>query len=307
MKPVAVERAEHEKQKLQAEVIEHTRHNHQTNSSQDLITVVITNYKPIDAEIEKHRMVSSNSSSDRAIPFWKILQREPFLPPDVRKNERGMQGYENLSDSELVDFYDDLEEIYRFTTETLAKWKDKVHKQHLNRYLLPFALQNKILTANKDQWDYFLYVRNRHDVDPNMRIIAEKIQEAIDSSEPRHVDFYSKFPHIPFIREEERKDDDIEKLVLKSVARCARVSYENHDKKIPTEEEDLDLAYMLVERDYYSERKQIQIDEDDPIHATPTEHQGSPATPDTRSGNFHSWHQFRKIVENIDSLSNLEV
>ena len=47
--------------------------------------------KFIDAEFEKHRMLSSNSSSSRAIPFKNL--DEVYFPFDVRENQKGMQGY----------------------------------------------------------------------------------------------------------------------------------------------------------------------------------------------------------------------
>ena len=72
-----------------------------------LTTLQIKAPKFIDAEFEKHRMLSSNSSSDRAIPFTKLADRPYFLPLDVRLNQSGMQGIEVMSDDEVAKFHED--------------------------------------------------------------------------------------------------------------------------------------------------------------------------------------------------------
>ena len=78
-----------------------------------------------------------------------------------------------------------------------------------------------------------------------------------------------------------------------SAARCARVSYHNFEGKETTIEEDLALFQKIIV--------------DQPVHASPVEHQ---ATPDWRSfetgkwinskrhGNLIGWQQARKFVPN---------
>ena len=73
--------------------------------------------------------------------------------------------------------------------------------------------------------------------------------------------------------------------VKRSVAKCARVSYKNHDGTDSTVEQDLALYDRLLG----------QL----PIHASPAEHQAM-AIDDAgeRSGNFRGWIQYRKTLEN---------
>jgi hypothetical protein len=74
-------------------------------------------------------------------------------------------------------------------------------------------------------------------------------------------------------------------LIKMSVARCARVSYLNHDGTKSTLEQDLALYDRLVGSA--------------PIHASPAEHQAVPLSdPNERSGNFRGWLQYRKTLQN---------
>ena len=62
------------------------------NENHQLITIQTIAPYFLDAEIEKHRMISSNSSSNRAIPITKTTTADYFIPEDVRFNQKGMQG-----------------------------------------------------------------------------------------------------------------------------------------------------------------------------------------------------------------------
>lgn len=77
-------------------------------------------------------------------------------------------------------------------------------------------------------------------------------------------------------------------LIKLSVARCARVSFLNHEGRKPSQEEDLKLYDRLLANQ--------------PIHASPAEHQATPLyAKDGGSGNFKGWLQYRKMIphENI--------
>ncbi len=77
----------------------------------------------------------------------------------------------------------------------------------------------------------------------------------------------------------------IDCAIKRSVARCARVSYLNHDGTESTPEQD----YQLYDRLLGSS----------PIHASPAEHQAKAVSdPFARSGNFRGWIQYRKTLEN---------
>jgi len=101
-----------------------------SSSGVRLITLQLKGPKFLDAEFEKHRMISSNSSSDRAIPLKTILKKEYFLPEDVRLNEAGMQGEDTVGVLEIINFHNDLINMRSDIATILSKW-DHVHKQHL--------------------------------------------------------------------------------------------------------------------------------------------------------------------------------
>lgn len=272
----------------------------------ELWTLETCAVKTIDAEFEKHRMLSSNSSSSRAIPFSKTPAT--FFPPDVRKQERGMQGYEQISESELKTFHYSLRQILDYTKRALWWYTDEankhratgqitpIHKQHLNRYLEPWTLQKKVVTAT--EWSNFFKLRLAADAQPEIQILARCMREAMDQVTPSVLQPGEW--HLPYVTE----DLDLETAQKCSVARCARVSYMNHDKTKPDVGKDLSLFDFLLGS----------------MHLTPLEHQATPMRQpgltinmvenwqwpegmthfDTKgcawSGNFKSWIQYRQLM-----------
>ena len=276
--------------KIDAVIIEHSSFN-----GNELISIETYAPKFLDAEIEKHRMISSNSSSDRAIPIERMIEADYFIPDDVRLNQSGMQGEEKAAKYEREELVNLFEGIREKSCQVMVDLKH-IHKQHLNRLLLPFSYQKKIMTANKEQWDYFLSLRLHKAADPAIYQLAYKINDAIEKSFP--VELESEDWHLPYIRNEERFEYSVENLCKMSSARCARTSYNNHDGTIAKLEDDLKLFGFLINEEL--------------PHATPTEHQAKPMVDidlesdgishmtsrgEMMSGNFSNFIQFRKILE----------
>ena len=237
---------------ISASVIEHSSY-----QGIELITIQTRAPKFLDAEIEKHRMLSSNSSSDRAIPFEKNKSAVPFIPTDVRLNEPGMQGHTALDEKQAGDFYADMYRLYEYICIALKPW-DHVHKQHLNRYILPFAWQHKVITGNREQFEYFLKLRESPSADPAIQDLASKIREAITVSEPTELSIGQW--HLPYVTQDERQTLTERNAVVVSVARCARVSYSNHDSTESNFAKD-ELLYDMLRTNK---------------HMTPFEHQATP-------------------------------
>ena len=279
---------------IEAKIIEHSEFN-----GQELITIQTKAPKFLDAEIEKHRMISSNSSSDRAIPVNKMVEAEYFLPDDIRTNQKGMQGEGQVSEEFKQNFKTDLLFLRDDICNLMKKWSEdyNIHKQHVNRYILPFSYQTKVMTCNKDQWDYFLSLRLHKAADPAIYKLAQAINAAIILSTPMSLKLGEW--HLPYIKDLERNEHPNEDLCMMSSARCARTSYNNHDGSKPDKEKDFELFKFLINEDL--------------PHATPTEHQATPMSKHCNvetdgvshidaydklwSGNFHSFIQFRKILE----------
>lgn len=262
-------------------------------NGQRITTVQFTAPKFLDAEFEKHRVISSNSSSDRAIPFSKMVSNPFFLPGDVRRNQAGMQGYETLSPDELQEFLSTLEEIRSFTVSKLLKWSSIVHKQHLNRYLLGFSYQSKIATAT--DWENFFHLRTHPTADPAMQDLACGIKRVMEASVP-----VERSWHIPYVTDVEEDTLSLGTLAKVATARCARVSYNNHDGSMPSVEADLELFNQLATRPF-TDKRGIFYDVEDPKHLSPLEHvaffPSVEGRPTKYCGNFKGWNQFRKYVE----------
>ena len=117
------------------------------------------------AELNTHRMLSSNTASSRAIPFMKMVesvQTNPFIPFAWQKHHTGMQGYEYLSETEkfnLVEFTESL----KITLESMTSSEDYNKSKRrldekleiINKLLKPFT----DLSMTLDEW--WLFARDR--------------------------------------------------------------------------------------------------------------------------------------------------
>lgn len=157
--------------------------------------------------------------------------------------------------------------------------KAGAHKQVVNRILEPWSHISVVVTAT--EWANFFALRDHKDADPTMRALAQAMKKAMKASEPKLVKQGEW--HLPYIRPHEMELYDTEILLMRSAARCARVSYLRHDGQMPSLSDDRRLYKQLVEGDL--------------VHASPTEHQATPSD-DGFYANFRGWLQFRKFIPN---------
>jgi hypothetical protein len=229
-------------------------------------------------------MFSRSASSSRAIPINKIISQvwnNPAMPLYWGANIAGMQSKEELTGIKLA--------LAKFTWRTASKFacifayifsKIGLHKQIGNRILEPFSFINVIVTAT--DYDNFFHLRIHPDAQPEIQELARKMREAIDSSTPRELS-YGEW-HLPYVFEYELRDNDESDVLKMSTARCARVSYSNHDGSKPSVSKDIELYERLVGSQ--------------PIHASPAEHQATPGyDSETYYKNFKGWIQYRDAVE----------
>ncbi len=257
-----------------------------------LTTYILTYPRFIHSEFMTHRMFSRNASSSRAIPVKKQIQMvidNPAIPIAFTKNKAGMQGGEALA-GEAHDMAEwcwlkAREAAVGFATQLASL---DVHKQYANRILEPFAHITVICSAT--EYDNFFALRCHSAAQPEIQELAKFMYVARQVSLP--VAMEEGELHLPFVSDEEKQqcgeglisNND---LVQMSVARCARVSYLNHEGEKSSLEEDRTLYQRLVGSA--------------PIHASPAEHQASAMTKgdeSTFSGNFKGWTQYRKQLEN---------
>lgn len=270
----------------------------------------------IHSELMTHRMFSRNASSSRAIPvktFLKQIREEPARPISWGLNQAGMQASKDWTfDEDTFGDWTPLKEwelAARNASEHAKNLADEnIHKQVSNRLLEPFQFMNTVVTAT--EYDNWFYLRDHKDAQPEIRELAIIMRECMDQSIAELLSPYEW--HLPYVLKDEGLSDDV---ALKcSSARCARVSYLNHDKSIPSVEKDIELYNMLAVRPYDDGKGHVLAD-NDPIHLSPLEHQAKPmsitmgcvdwdegtTSMDVRndklwSGNFCGFIQYRQLL-----------
>lgn len=214
--------------------------------------------KFIDAEMRTHRMLSQNSSSSRAVPFKKPGEESVYLPFDIRLNQKGMQGYEEMSDKFQKWSRFHLNKLLGHVFHDLDRTNTTygpIHKQHINRYMEPWMFQSKVITGT--EWGNFFKQRLAPDAQPEIQELARCMKEAMEQSAP--IELTKHQWHLPYV-DDYWKFQDHEGARIVSAARCARTSYNNQDKVPSNLGEDIKLSVMLQESE----------------HMTPFEHQAKP-------------------------------
>lgn len=239
-----------------------------------IVTMELNYPRFIHEEMMTHRQFSRNASSSRAIPVAKMIEQvetNPAIPIHWGKNQSGMQAYEEVSNTASSEWLwkgASTESVVR--AETLSK--HGLHKQIVNRLLEPFQFIKVVITAT--EYDNFFALRNHHAAQPEIQELARVMKQAQDESTPTELEVDGW--HTPYITDEEWLDESntLDTLIRCSAARCARVSYLNHDNSQPDIQKDLELYDMLATRPY--DNGTLKLDIDEPVHLSPLEHQATP-------------------------------
>jgi hypothetical protein len=279
-----------------------------------LTTLEATFPRFVLAEFNTHRVFSRNSASSRAIPVAKQLRRvldDPYVPIEFGSNKPGMQAGPALTGAardvaerewlaarddavrhvlglitspENVAQYDDLHACLEAAQGLLkappSEWLN-VHKQVANRLLEPFMWHTVI--ASSTTWDNFFNLRCHPDAQPEIRLVATKLRDAVERSVPTRLE--PDEWHLPLVGEAEREEaSSLEELAKISIGRCARVSYLTHAGT-----RDLAADVSLYDRLLESG------------HMSPMEHAARPMTAaeleqSEWSGNFQGWIAHRKLI-----------
>jgi thymidylate synthase ThyX len=204
--------------------------------------------------------------------------QNPAMPVEWGVNKPGMSASEALTEAQ--------------TEEAKAEWlrardsavehvrtlqKFNVHKQVINRILEPFMWHTVIVTAT--EWENFYSLRCAPNAQPEIRVAAVLMRDAMRASQPRTVGLGEW--HLPLVQDDER-DLPIEQLKKISAARCARVSYLTHDGKRDIAK-DIELCERLL-----SDR-----------HLSPFEHVATPSDDAEFHANFRGWIQMRASIERL--------
>ncbi|MBT2325544.1 FAD-dependent thymidylate synthase [Variovorax paradoxus] len=262
-----------------------------SEAGKEIITFQLSYWRAIHGELKTHRAFSTSSMSSRAVPVAKMIaqvRQDPFIPKHVGRNQPGMQAHEPLTPAEREEFL-----AVWLSNAQNAAWAAQqmsnlgVAKQIANRVLEPYQIMHTVVTAT--EFDNFYALRRHADAEPHFHDLADEMWEAAKASTPivrssQHCRDDERGWHLPYISDAERGMYLPSKLIMASAARCARVSYLNHDGTSPEVAKDLDLFERLAGSA--------------PIHASPLEHQAEAAyRADQESRNFRGWHQHREIFE----------
>lgn len=240
------------------------------------------------AEFNTHRAFSRNASSRRAIPTAKMVQAVVDFPyfPEFAENQPGMSAGKTIGPERMRIARAVWLNAQRAAIECARQLNDLgVQKSWCAWLLEPFNFADVVVTST--DWKNFFSQRIDEGAQPEMQMLASLMKIAIEKSKPEQLKFGQW--HLPFVKPEDVEyfDGDIDKLKLVSAARCARVSYVNHDgERDPIR--DIELGYRLL-----SSR---------PGHLSPFEHVAKPVNyRDTDGsiayvGNFRGFWQMRKDI-----------
>lgn len=213
------------------------------------LTTMELNYpRFIHSEFMTHRMFSRNASSSRAIPVEKMIaavRSSPAMPIHWGKNQAGMQAREELPEIEIDVVKNDWNYASKRMTEIATLMSEmNLHKQIVNRILEPFQWIKVIVTAT--EWDNFFKLRHHEDAQPEIRELADVMKSAMYCSDPTLLQPGEW--HLPYVDLNEFDDssDPLPEAIKCSVARCARISFLNHDNSTPDIVKDIALADMLL-------------------------------------------------------------
>ena len=259
-----------------------------TATGDRITTVILPRFpKVLLQELNTHRVFSRNAASSRAIPVEKMIQKtlnDPYIPK-FTKTQKGMSGIED----EDVDFQGKCEDEWGFAmTDAIAGVRKLLelgcHKQNANRLLEPFVRVPVIITSTK--WENFFNLRCHPEAHPDFREVAIAIRQAREESEPATLGVGQW--HIPMFTDE-MEDFRLSERKVIAIARCARVSYNNHDGTSFDYEKDLTLYKRLESSG----------------HLSPFEHcaLAVESSSDVDCRNFSGFYSHRALLEDIKKKS----
>ena len=288
---------------INVKVIADTIHNGKRITSLQLVMP-----RFILAQLNTHRVFSRNTASSRAIPTAKLIEqvRTDYVQPvQWGANKAGMQSEQELEAQEI----EKAKEIWCHAAHTAADFAEQMaalglHKQHANRIIEPYMWAHTIVTST--EWENFFKLRIDDAAQPEIQLLAQKMKEAMDKSVPAKSQV-----HLPYITCDELNQaskattDIFLQLAPLSAARCARVSYLNHDQSKPDFKKDMETFQKLKSGGHWSpmEHQAIAITEPDffvsdcdynPITDELSEVFAGMTEPnEVRCRNFIGWQQFR--------------
>ena len=227
----------------QAKVIAHSK----SPEGHEVVTFNLSYWRAIHAELMTHKAPSRNASSSRAIPVQRMLKMvwsDPARPIYWGSNRPGMQAGEELTGWRRL--------VARMLWRSAAvsavahSWglmKVGLHKQVANRVTEPYQRINVVFTVQRACLEDIFALRDHPSAQPEFRVLAQEMKAALSISIPRQLR-HGEW-HLPFVHPGADRGLELPQQLAASAARCARVSYMNHDGSTPDIRKDVELHDSL--------------------------------------------------------------
>lgn len=301
------------KQGISAKVIQHSK---SIYTDKELITFEIEFPRFILAELNTHCMLEKNSSSSRAVPIktqCKLIEENPAMPVHWGMNQSGMVAEQELDELRIEAAKGVwIAAMKSAISHVLVLDQTSVHKQLANRVAEPWQRMKTVISGT--ELENFFYLRDHPSAQPEFAELAKVMLEAKKNSKPMYI--ANNEWHVPYVDRERINDElkyfscgqelTVEQALMVSASCAAQTSYRKSD-------ESLEKAKQVFER--------LNIgNPNEPAHASPTTHQGTPIdydhlyedmtdtwpagvshmTRDKRlwSGKFQDFIQYRKLIPN---------
>lgn len=284
--------------------------------------------RPIHGEVNTHRMLSKNAASSRAIPVKDVIRmvrENPAFLTRYGSNQAGMQDKGVEHDAPVILPWSETEytarEVWLLAAADMCDYAQayedaKYHKQVANRLLEPFQWMKTVMTGT--EFENLFWLRDHPAADPTFQELVSKMRVAYNESKPVflepgdwHVPYYYDGVWVKDSVNSKGEAIDIYCNTLQdaleiSMSCCAQVSYRKLD-------DSQEKAKSVVNRLNLNGEQP-----DDPAHASPSEHQGTPMQFDPKvfnnfvengvtsyhkdlghmSGNLAGWIQNRQLIPN---------
>ena len=253
--------------------------------SEQLVTWELVYPRFIHSELMTHRMFSRNAASSRATPVKRQVEEvlnNPAFFDFVGVNRPGMSADVPLDPETLEKFRTEWELLGAHVAKTVEHWASNynIHKQTINRALEPWTYIRTIVSATDT--DNFFRLRLAADAQPEIQSLARAMRASLEAASPDAGYLLDKFRwHIPYADVLKHTETDFARLIIRSVAACARVSVVRGDAKKTTFDEDLKLVQSL-----YKNR-----------HMSPFEHVALYTGGEEYANNFMGWESLRSLLE----------
>lgn len=265
-------------------------HSFSSLTGKEICTFELEFPRVVLAEFNTHNALSKNASSSRAIPvptMLKQIRENPAFLSRFGAANTGMQ--DKGKHTELVTLrhaaYSEFsaEGAWAKAGRVMADFAEDFHqagyaKQVCNRLIEPWQMMKVVMTATELQ--NFFWLRDHHMADPTIAELARVIKAAYKESVPTwlkpgdwHVPYYNdgvwkKFSGVVDENDKivlvDKFGHSLEHALVISSSCCAQVSYRKLDDTI-------EKARGVVAR------LNLQGEEpDQPVHASPLEHQATP-------------------------------